>query len=423
MQHLEDDMNELFQRAAEQYHLDAGQSAWDSISSRLSEPGKSAVVVHKNEHGFLRFRFALAVMLLGIIGMTYPKVCMDPVQFRLAVADDSERNSITALVNTNERYYTPAGTSYDHPDFSASKISGGSVHDALNKNSTGFSVNYVNTVHSPYPKLQTIGTQQWLEGDDGNVNTEDKTTGTGDTISDLEPLLLQDSDPATSNKPAEKEQIKPLSKISAEKTAAEKITKVDRWYAGVFTITDASKVRSMPFKNIGFGEGVLLGYNINSKLSIEASFALQQKKYDTYGKDFSLDKIGSSMPAGMIIEKLHSITSVAAFSLGIRYKVIEHKRASIYGSVALSAYDVTREENAYSVSLNGNRAMMKGMYKANNAKLPAVVGFAVVYAYQINKKTAVRVEPYLKVPIQGIGVGSVPVTSAGVQLGITRSLR
>lgn len=45
------------------------------------------------------------------------------------------------------------------------------------------------------------------------------------------------------------------------------------------------------------------------------------------------------------------------------------------------------------------------------------------YEFAVNGKTKIRIEPYVKMPLQGIGIGSLPISSTGLYLGITHSFR
>ncbi|MBC7934476.1 MAG: outer membrane beta-barrel protein [Rhizobacter sp.] len=419
MQHLEDDMNDLFQRAAGQYHLDEGESDWNTITNRLREQGNSPVL-GKKRFPFSSFRFVLIVMLLSAMAMLYPKRCLDPLLSLSGINGPGSASSFTVLVNSNDQHRIPAKESgHNNPAPPFSKINNVVLTNRFKKAGNGLL--HPGDIFQYFVEKQlpiTIAEQSGVITN-GNTINSDEITATDIAVNQKRTDPPQEPVPAALSKTEEKEQ----ATISAKPSPAEKKKRDNGWYAGAFTVTDASKVRSMPFKNAGFGGGVLLGYNISNKLSVEASVALQQKKYDTYGKDFSMDKIGSAMPAGMTINQLKSTTSVTELSVNIRYKIIQQKRSVVYAAAGLSVYTVTKEKNAYNVSLNGNTEAMKAMYNDNNATLPAVAGFSAGYEYNINNKMAIRIAPYLKIPLQGVGVGSVPVTSAGLHIGITRSLR
>ena len=64
-----------------------------------------------------------------------------------------------------------------------------------------------------------------------------------------------------------------------------------------------------------------------------------------------------------------------------------------------------------------------GVYEKNSYGLPAVANVSVGYEHKISKTFDIRIEPFLKIPLQGIGVGNLRVTSAGLQIGITGRLK
>jgi hypothetical protein len=42
------------------------------------------------------------------------------------------------------------------------------------------------------------------------------------------------------------------------------------------------------------------------------------------------------------------------------------------------------------------------------------------YTHRLGNFADLRIEPYVKVPLSGMGIGSVPLFSAGLQVGLTR---
>ncbi len=47
---------------------------------------------------------------------------------------------------------------------------------------------------------------------------------------------------------------------------------------------------------------------------------------------------------------------------------------------------------------------------------------SVGYNRTLNKVGTLRIEPYLKIPIKGIGIGNLPITSTGLNIGITKKI-
>ena len=53
----------------------------------------------------------------------------------------------------------------------------------------------------------------------------------------------------------------------------------------------------------------------------------------------------------------------------------------------------------------------------------SVVNLSLGYTHKLGGNGSIRVEPYLKIPIKNIGVGNMPITSTGLNIGFTKTLR
>ncbi len=129
------------------------------------------------------------------------------------------------------------------------------------------------------------------------------------------------------------------------------------------------------------------------------------------------------MPSGMIINNLKSNSSVIEIPLKVRYDFMSKNNSDLFVTGGVSSYIITKEKNIYNVTLNGNQEKLGEVYKKNNYGLPAVANVSIGYEHSVSKNLNVRIETFLKIPLQGMGVGSLPVTSAGLQIGITGRLK
>jgi len=53
----------------------------------------------------------------------------------------------------------------------------------------------------------------------------------------------------------------------------------------------------------------------------------------------------------------------------------------------------------------------------------SVANFNIGYTHKLGDIGSMRVEPYLRLPIKNIGVGNMPITSTGLNIGFTKTLR
>jgi len=194
-------------------------------------------------------------------------------------------------------------------------------------------------------------------------------------------------------------------------------------YFGLVSGIDFSKVLSRPFKNAGFVGGVIVGYKRVSKFSLETGFIWNSKNYSSEGSIFKVDKVRSSMPYGSIINSLESQSVLIEIPLKARYSLIETRNAVFFASAGASAYIITKEKNKYIITTNGNQEKMTATYDKNNYGLPAVANISIGYEHNVSPLLDIRIEPFLKISLKGIGIGSLPVTSAGLQVGIISRLK
>ncbi|MEO6838304.1 MAG: hypothetical protein ABI185_07935, partial [Ginsengibacter sp.] len=117
---------------------------------------------------------------------------------------------------------------------------------------------------------------------------------------------------------------------------------------------------------------------------------------------------------------LQSRSKILEIPLNIGYQFYAKKNTNLFVATGIAAYIMTKEKNNYNITENGNPGKMIGVYKKSNLKMPAVFNISAGLEERLSGLINLRIEPYLKLPLQGIGVGKLPVTSAGIQIGLTR---
>ena len=96
---------------------------------------------------------------------------------------------------------------------------------------------------------------------------------------------------------------------------------------------------------------------------------------------------------------------------------------NIFSSAGISSYLLTSEKNDYLTLVNGTEQSMAGSYKKACRYFAATFDLSIGYEHTLGTTTRLRIEPYLQIPLKGIGVGSMPVKSAGLHIGLLRSIR
>ncbi|MBA2746084.1 MAG: PorT family protein [Flavisolibacter sp.] len=196
---------------------------------------------------------------------------------------------------------------------------------------------------------------------------------------------------------------------------------MDRFYYGLLLGTTLNTVKNQDRNKFGFDIGFIGGYRFNRHISVETGVLFSQKYYTTAGEYFSLKEIGPMMPAAMKVMDVKGTSKVVEIPVYLRYNVLNKKEHRFFSSAGFSSYILTKESNQYFTSLNGTEGIMYGTYKTNRSYFAASFDLAIGYEKNFGKKSSIRFQPYVQLPVKGIGVGNLKVMSTGVHIAITRS--
>ena len=194
------------------------------------------------------------------------------------------------------------------------------------------------------------------------------------------------------------------------------------FYAGVEAGPDLSTIKWQELQNPGYSVGVLLGYRFNRRLAVEVSGLWAHKVYYTSGEYFNKAKTG--IPQNITVGNMNGTCSMFEIPINLRWDFLYTKSGSFYATAGLSSYIMKRENYSYVASYQGASPWMADKsYQNSGNNYLSMMGLSLGYQLHWKGVGDVRIEPYFKVPLKGVGIGSLPITSSGLYLGITRSFR
>ena len=128
--------------------------------------------------------------------------------------------------------------------------------------------------------------------------------------------------------------------------------------------------------------------------------------------------IFSSSKNSFISEELKLFILTSIF-LSLNKYNFSKKKNSFYGKAGISTYLMTKENNNYNAVVSGQQQNINSTYTNTHCYTAATVNIGAGYQFGITKKLKIGIEPYLQIPLKGIGIGYMPVTSTGIQLVLT----
>jgi hypothetical protein len=214
-------------------------------------------------------------------------------------------------------------------------------------------------------------------------------------------------------------ELKPFINSAVEKTKDIQVARRKKFYVGVMGGPDATTVKFQKVEDVGLNFGLLLGYQFNKKWSVESGAYLERKYYYSEGKYFNTSKI--YMPANAWIEDLSGDCKMIEIPVAAKYNFATRKQSGWFGVVGLSSYILLQENYTYNYYYGTSGPVPHTKeYKNTSTYIFSHVSVSGGYTHRLGNFADLRVEPYLKLPVSGMGVGSMTLSSAGVQVGITK---
>ena len=183
------------------------------------------------------------------------------------------------------------------------------------------------------------------------------------------------------------------------------------------------EVKSQGMKKAGFDFGIITGYRFSKKISIESGILFAKKYYHSNGKYFNPAKTNTPMPANMKVLSLESSNAVFELPVALKYNLINRNKTAVFAKAGMSSFLLTRETNNYRAVINGTEQNTISTYTTNHRYLVAAINFSAGCERKIGNVYSLRIEPYVALPMKGTGVGSMPLMSTGLHIGITRPFR
>ncbi len=417
--------DELFRKAAKDYPLKKPADSWDEIAALLKNatPGK---VFEKKNNVINRYNALLILLTMLLIfsalatndGWHLSSSVQYSVKKNEILAGSEKKINIPALGNVAidqkkaAQKILRANFAIKIPD--NNKLLDDPGYSRLKSKSNSNQLLITNSEPENQTKIARTAMDEksiLQEQSKGNLPATNSLTNLYDSVAAFTPIALSaDVEPLAQlidkkNMPGDKQSI-----LSRQERVI---------YFGFLAGPSFNQVKSQGLNKGGFDIGLLAGYRLNSKLSIESGLLFEKKYYFSDGKYFDMSKAGSGMPAGMQVLSLEGSCAIFEIPLKLKYDFANNNHTSFFAATGISTYIITKEYNKYKALISGTQQNVTGIYNNTSNYFAATIHISGGYQRKIGKMVTLRIEPYLQIPIRGLGIGSLPILSTGIHLGIT----
>ncbi len=412
----EDDMDEMLRKAADNYEVDADKAAdWDAVYAATHEADAATPITEKKRKRLFAFWWLLLIPLGWIAHTEYNKFNH---QY-------SENKNTQASIKTKNN---PNSTIVSSENISANN---NTIKKDLNDNNNAVHHQQLIIVHHNSQKKNNNNLSEnnfsMQQQSPGLIHSQDKTTifpaTAPDTKNKTENLLppsfansqTNNSSVINDNKISQTNTASSTAKLSAQKNK----NNGHYFYAGLIAGADLSFVKYQQIQPIGYNVGLLVGYKFN-KLSIESGLFLAKKNYYTDGEYFDKSEIPYFNNAEVL--SVDGYCSMYEIPLNIKYDFSTKKKHTWFATAGLSSYLMKKEFYNYAYQKDGQNHYGSYPYYNTTQNWFSVANLSAGYQLQTGAKTNLRAETYFKATLSGVGTGSLPISSAGINLGIIRKI-
>jgi len=435
MQHIDNDMDDLFRKSADNYPLKATPD-WNKLSEKLHAVTPATTLPEKKNNKrrllwlllLLPFSFICTTLIYNPFAVNQKPVTAQKKQViekndkandkntsiqhitPLVKETEIEKNNKQGIDKTNDLVFAMKKT---EEKFKLQSLSS-NVFDLQNneayKRSSG-----IESQRNLQLKEQTNEATLKNRLNENNFNEKQN-----DVELNKENVITEpNADTSTITKnPSDSSRVVSLNRRSKDTVAKQKKRGL---YIGFVTGPDISTVKFQQVKKAGYTLGLIAGYHINQHFSLETGFFWDKKNYYSTGEYF--DKARTGIPDHVNIKSLAGNCSMFEIPLNVRYDFTSKRSGNFYVSTGVSSYLMKKENYDYQAEYYGNEYSEYKSYINSTDNIFSLWNISAGYQFKLGNSTGIRIEPYYKIPLKGVGIGKMPLSSAGIYFGITRSLK
>jgi len=258
------------------------------------------------------------------------------------------------------------------------------------------------------------GNNAVVNNNDKNKVTEPTTVSPAASQSQNNLAVVQQPDTTVTSNAAE-----PLQQVKKDKASIKPILKRGgpRLTLSILAAPDINAVSSFSNNQVGTNLGFQLGVHLSKKLSISTGASYAIKPYQATASQYNSaswqGKAASSLPS-----YVSANCKVLDIPVNINYQFYSKGKDAFALGTGLSSYIMLRENYHFDFADGSGTPSYDIQINNRNQHILGVLNLNATYERKINSKFSTVIQPYMKLPLTGIGTGRVDLKSTGVALGI-----
>jgi hypothetical protein len=206
------------------------------------------------------------------------------------------------------------------------------------------------------------------------------------------------------------------SALYSEKSSEVQYFQKSRWAFSLALSADLSATGLEGFTDPGTMVGFGVEYYVSDKWSIQTGATLAVKKYTALGSEYATPDWISARPDDLL--SASAVCTVIDIPINIRKYFQTRKGNTFFVSTGVSTYLMLREDYNYEYTEERPGWLPFWSFRNQNNHFFGILNLSVGYEKPLGKNFALGIEPFMKLPLTGIGEGRVRFLSFGTNIAI-----
>ncbi len=189
---------------------------------------------------------------------------------------------------------------------------------------------------------------------------------------------------------------------------------------GVSFAPEFSEVNHTNYANrLGTGFGITIGYQVMNRLSINSGLIYSHKYYQANDQSFHLTS--NLSPTGLRIEYVNGSLKMFEIPLNLRYDISTQGNSIFFVNAGVSSYILQKQNYLYychGYNGFGPGGWYKQDYNVQQNFWFSMINLSAGFETGLSRSMSLQVDPYIKIPLKGVGIGNVQLSSYGINFAI-----
>jgi Outer membrane protein beta-barrel domain len=179
-----------------------------------------------------------------------------------------------------------------------------------------------------------------------------------------------------------------------------------RFYLGIAGGPLISQIKTQSLKKSGFDFGLLVGYRISKKFSLETGLLFTKQYYFSGGKYYN------TATGGNTANSMEGSRTAFEIPFKLNYYVFRNRSGGLYISGGLSSFVGVNDKIIVNVGENPQHPPQKLDY-GMASYFPSYLNIGLGYDFKSGRSTHFKIEPYLQIPLSNTAGNTININAGG----------